>query len=122
MSDVERLVEVLLAVAVDHPAWIGDDGQPLDYLPEREQRIGAMCWEQANALAPLLAEVRAEALAEGERRGGVKALRDAADRIDRSLMVRAEIIPWLRREADARAAALASGRGAVGEDSEGDGS
>src|SRR4051812_45420175 len=27
-------------LVIDHPMWIGDDAEPLDYLPEREARIG----------------------------------------------------------------------------------
>jgi hypothetical protein len=39
-AEVEAaLVEIVNDATVTHPMWIGDDGQPLDYLPEREAQI-----------------------------------------------------------------------------------
>jgi hypothetical protein len=38
-----RVHAIIYDLIVDHPMWIGDDGQGLDYLPERETRIGDFC-------------------------------------------------------------------------------
>jgi hypothetical protein len=54
----DDIAQAVLAVAVDHPMWIGEDGQPLDYLPEREARIGDFVHEVAEALAPLVDQSR----------------------------------------------------------------
>lgn len=35
-------------LVIDHPMWIGDDAEPLDYLPEREARIGDFLDELAD--------------------------------------------------------------------------
>lgn len=32
-------IDAIYDLLVDHPMWINDDGDPLDYLPERESRI-----------------------------------------------------------------------------------
>jgi hypothetical protein len=65
MSEREALADVLLTVIADHPAWIGDNGEPLDYLPEREARISDLVREQADAaLAHIAAVLRDEATVE----------------------------------------------------------
>ena len=55
--EVEAAVwDVLAETISDHAMWIGDDGEPLDYLPEREARLSEFVHEAADALAPLIAE------------------------------------------------------------------
>lgn len=46
----DPLVQAILEPLVDDPAWIGDDGEPLDYLPEREQLLGALAQRIAAAV------------------------------------------------------------------------
>lgn len=53
---VGEVAEVLNEMIVAHSMWIGDDGLPLDYLPERESRIGDFVREASQALAPLVAQ------------------------------------------------------------------
>jgi hypothetical protein len=48
----EQAVDLLTVLIADHPMWIGDDGRPLHYLPERESRITDFCREFAAALRP----------------------------------------------------------------------
>lgn len=60
MSELERIEDVIYDVAVDHAMWIGDDGQPLNYLPEREARIGDFIKQAADAIRAHLAEVAAD--------------------------------------------------------------
>ena len=109
MSDVERVRRALIA-----------------HEPDRDDcdMAGLVCSNPAHlahALAPLLAEVRAEALAEGER----KARRN---RHCGCAWCCSTVPPEKRGKAHQEtcppkpsAAALASGRAAVGEDSEGAG-
>lgn len=105
--DADEIAQTVLAVAVDHPMWIGDDGQPLDYLPEREARIGDFVHEVAQVLAPLVEQaiVAAEQvgrednaehdqcyvygscaleakLEQARQKGAREALRAAADELD----------------------------------------
>jgi hypothetical protein len=46
----DEVRQVIYDLIVDHPMWIGDDEQPLDYLPERETRIGDFCDEAVKRL------------------------------------------------------------------------
>lgn len=45
-----EIEQAIYNVAVDHGMWIGDDGEPLDYLPEREARIGEFVREATRAV------------------------------------------------------------------------
>lgn len=47
----EGMAEVLLDGITDHPMWIDDHGDPLEYLPLRERLIGDYVHEAAEALA-----------------------------------------------------------------------
>ena len=51
-DDIEQAI---YDVVVDHPMWIDDDGNPLDYLPEREIRIGDFIGKVTDSLVALLA-------------------------------------------------------------------
>lgn len=51
-------IEELTSLIVDHPMWIGDSGEPLDYLPEREARIHDFLSSAAGLFEHALAEVR----------------------------------------------------------------
>lgn len=50
----DALTDALTQVIADHPMWIGDDGRPLDYLPEREARIADAVSQQADAVLAVL--------------------------------------------------------------------
>jgi len=39
-TDTAKISDAILNTAADHPMWIGDDGEPLDYSPAREALIG----------------------------------------------------------------------------------
>lgn len=67
--DAEEIARVVLAVAVDHPMWIGADGLPLDYLPEREDQIGVFVQEVADQIAPLFKQARQEGAREAWSQG-----------------------------------------------------
>lgn len=69
MSRVElsrEIAEAINDLIADHPMWIGADGEPLDYLPEREARIADFVNTAAEDVAQVLASRLAaiEALAE----------------------------------------------------------
>ena len=53
---VEQIKAALVEAIVDDPMWIGDDGQPLDYLPEREARIADFVHRAAEVIAALMPE------------------------------------------------------------------
>lgn len=49
--NAEKAAQIVGDMITDHRMWIGDDGQPLDYLPEREARITGFCYEVAARLS-----------------------------------------------------------------------
>lgn len=75
-TDRERLADELLDLIADDPMWIGDDGRPLDYLPQREARIADFVERAADAVLDYLAE--------RDQRVKAEAMREAADETDLS--------------------------------------
>lgn len=61
---------VLNDLIADHPMWISDDGEPLDYRSEREGRIAQFIQQATEAVAEVIAR---EA---GEREAALRALAD----------------------------------------------
>jgi hypothetical protein len=70
----DRYADAIHDIASDHAMWIGDDGKPLDYLPERATRISEFVYEAADAVMAVADAEQAELRAALHR---VRALADA---------------------------------------------
>ena len=92
------IADVLADLIADDPMWIGDDGQPLDYLPEREARIADFVAAADAALAPVLDAAVREARA-AELREAVVGLRAASRPFETGLGIDFASA-WLRDRAD----------------------
>ena len=92
-----RYVEAIWGPVVDHPMWIGSDGEGLEYLPEREARMGDFVYEAARAVIALDDQERAE----------LRAQRDAANSRTLRMWERAKAAEEKLRAAEALADALA---------------
>ena len=50
---IHQMERVIYDMVVDNPMWIGDDGLPLEYSPEREALIGEFCVQTAQQVAAI---------------------------------------------------------------------
>lgn len=99
MSAEMEAAQTVYAVLADHPMWVGDDGEPLDYSPVREARIADFLREIETPLAEALAKARREALAEAADTWQWGAWADAprcADRVQERLANAQYVTNWLR--------------------------
>jgi hypothetical protein len=66
-SEGSRVYDEINELLVSHDMWIGDDGEALDYLPEREARIADFMHRVDHALAALAEQVgQVASVGEGE--------------------------------------------------------
>lgn len=68
MNSSDEAIEALNNLLADHPMWVGDGGEPLEFHPLREERISQFIEDARPIFGALATRVRAEAVADERQR------------------------------------------------------